>query len=277
MTTHLRTNPLNTTVVQVYAPISAYDDEHIEDFYKKQQDVPTKWKRKTAWPDMVTGKPKWARMHKTTGRISSAPRAVTLPVTGKYASWNSSATTWCCPAHKASRRWTWHALNGQTLPGWLHCSAEAAQFWHQQSKDQNIPRSGRGQWPWLVTMNFRVRLRRLKKPKNDRLRFDLQKLEDPAISEVFQAAIGGEFAPPLLLEEDLQAITNNFNTMMMETANKVGLGKSHRKSKPWVTDKILDMCDTRIKLKKVKNTTEGKVEYRKISKEIRKEKQSKNG
>ena len=113
-------------------------------------------------------------------------------------------------------------------------------------------------------------------PKNDRLRFDLQKLEDPAISEVFQAAIGGEFAPPLLLEEDLQAITNNFNTMMMETANKV-LGKSHRKSKPWVTDKILDMCDTRIKLKKVKNTTEGKVEYRKISKEIRKEKQSKNG
>ena len=94
-------------------------------------------------------------------------------------------------------------------------------------------------------------MRRLKKPKNDRLKFDLQKLEDPAISEVFQAAIGGEFAPPLLLE-DLQAITNNFNTMMMETADKV-LGKSHRKSKPWVTDKILDMCDTRGKVKKVKN------------------------
>jgi len=49
-----------------------------------------------------------------------------------------------------------------------------------------------------------------------------------------------------LLEEDLEAITNNFNKMMMETANKV-LGKSHHKSKPWATNKILDMCDTRRK------------------------------
>ena len=74
----------------------------------------------------------------------------------------------------------------------------------------------------LVTLNFRVRLRRLNKPKNDWLRFDLEKLKDPAISEEFQAAIGGQFAPPLLLEEDPKAITNNFNTvMMMETANKV--------------------------------------------------------
>ena len=70
-----------------------------------------------------------------------------------------------------------------------------------------------------------------------------------------------------LLLEDLEAITNNFNKMMMETANKF-LGKSHHKSKPWATNKILDMCDTRRTLKKVKNTTEGK---EKISKEIRKE------
>ena len=82
----------------------------------------------------------------------------------------------------------------------------------------------------LVMMNFRVRLRRLNKPKNKRLRFDLEKLKDPAISEEFQATIGEQFAPLLLLK-DLEAITNNFNTVMMETANKA-LGKSRRKSKP---------------------------------------------
>lgn len=48
MTTRLRTNPLNTTVVLVYAPISAYDDEHIEDFYKKQQDVTDKVEKKNS-------------------------------------------------------------------------------------------------------------------------------------------------------------------------------------------------------------------------------------
>lgn len=53
-------------------------------------------------------------------------------------------------------------------------------------------------------MNFKVRLRRMNKPKNKWLRFDLAKLKDPAISEEFQATIGGKFVPPLLLEEDLQ-------------------------------------------------------------------------
>lgn len=39
MTIRLRPNPFNITAVQVYAPTSAYDDEHIENFYKKLQDV----------------------------------------------------------------------------------------------------------------------------------------------------------------------------------------------------------------------------------------------
>ena len=42
------------------------------------------------------------------------------------------------------------------------------------------------------------------------------------------------------------------------------------KKQPWVTDEILDMCDKRRDLKKVKNTT-GKEDYRKINRKIRKE------
>ena len=40
-------------------------------------------------------------------------------------------------------------------------------------------------------MVVRVRLRRINKPKNSRLRFDLEILKDATISEEFQAAIGG--------------------------------------------------------------------------------------
>ena len=123
-------------------------------------------------------------------------------------------------------------------------------------------------------LNFRVCLRRINKPKNSWLRFDLEKLKDLTISEEFQAAIVEKFAPLLLLDEDLGAITNNINTVTTETASEV-LGKSRRRSKSWVTNKILDMCDTRRKLKKDKDTAEGRAEYRKINKEIRREMEAK--
>ena len=42
MTLRLRPNPFNITAVQVYAPTSAYDDEHVENFYQKLQDVTDK-------------------------------------------------------------------------------------------------------------------------------------------------------------------------------------------------------------------------------------------
>ena len=47
----------------------------------------------------------------------------------------------------------------------------------------------------LVLMTFRVRLKKVNKAKFTRPRFNLDKLEDPAIKEDFQARIGGRFAP----------------------------------------------------------------------------------
>ena len=151
MTTRLRTNPLNTTVVLVYAPISAYDDEHIETSTRSSRTSLTKWKRKTAWWDIVTGKPKWARTHKTTGRIyqrlmqwhfqwqgNTPPGIRQLQHDAVQRTRRSQSIR---KVNLARPKWS-------TAPDWLHSSAEAAQFWRQQSKDQNIPRSGRGQWPW---------------------------------------------------------------------------------------------------------------------------------
>ena len=73
----------------------------------------------------------------------------------------------------------------------------------------------------------------------------------------------------LLLEGDVEAITNNFNEVMTEVATDI-LGFSRPKTQPWVTDDILNMCDTRILLKPERKTSSGKIEYRKVNKQIRK-------
>lgn len=107
MTTHLRTNPLNTTVVQVYAPISAYDDEHIEDFYKKLQDVTDKVEKKNSltrhgdWKAKVgkDAQNNWEDFIGTTCSDTSSDREIRLLEFVSYNMMLSSALD-----HKASRR-----------------------------------------------------------------------------------------------------------------------------------------------------------------------------
>ena len=93
--------------------------------------------------------------------------------------------------------------------------------------------------------------------------------KDPNISSLFEARIGGKFGPLLLLEGDDEAITNNFNEVMTEVATDI-LGFSRPKTQPWVTDDILNMCDTRRLLKPERKTSSGKIEYRKVNKQIKK-------
>ena len=84
----------------------------------------------------------------------------------------------------------------------------------------------------LVMMTFKLRLQRGKNQGSIRIRFSLEKLKDPNIAEIFQATIGGKFAPLIALENqdiDTDALINSFNTAVTETANNI-LGK-HRPAK----------------------------------------------
>ena len=62
-------------------------------------------------------------------------------------------------------------------------------------------------------------------------------------------------------------MTTDANAVMIETASDT-LGKHRRKSKPWVTEEIIEMCDTRRNLKKEKNTEEGAAKYFPIVKSL---------
>ena len=104
----------------------------------------------------------------------------------------------------------------------------------------------------LLMMTFRLRLKKINKPKHTRLKFDLKKLKDPNVSETFHAMIGGRFAPLTIMsneDTDQGSMITTFNTAVTETASEI-LGKHCQKKKPRVTAEILDLCDRRRELRK---------------------------
>jgi len=117
-------------------------------------------------------------------------------------------------------------------------------------------------------MTFRLRLKKIHKRNNIRIKFDLEKLKDPEVLEFFQARIGGKFAALTVIDSDIDTLTNSFNTAVTETASEL-LGKHRPVKKLWVTPNILQLCDKRRELKKKKKKTKERAEqYRAVNKRI---------
>ena len=139
------------------------------------------------------------------------------------------------------------------------------------AQNRSLPGAHIGSDHELVLMNFRLRLQRMKNQGNIRIRFSLEKLKDPNITEIFRATIG-QFAPLHALENqdtEIDTLINSFNTAVTETANNI-LGKYRPAKKPWVTDNIRKLCDKWRELKQKKNTTEGAKLYRYANQQIKK-------
>ena len=125
----------------------------------------------------------------------------------------------------------------------------------------------------MVMMTFQTLLKNSRKPTQPRIRFDLEKLNDPTVMSAFRATIGGIFAPLATLvdeDADLDSMVTHFNKAVTDTAAEL-LGKQRRKRKPWVTPEILDLCDQRRDLKKKRGEPEGAKDYREIKRQIRTE------
>ena len=93
---------------------------------------------------------------------------------------------------------------------------------------------------------FRLRLKKISKPKHTRLKFDLEKLKDPNVLETFQAMRGGMYAPLTIMrneDTDIDSMITTFNTAVTETASEI-LGKHHQKKKPGSLQKFL-ICLTK--------------------------------
>ena len=74
----------------------------------------------------------------------------------------------------------------------------------------------------MLMMTFHLRLKRISKPKNTRLKFDPEKLKDINVLETFQATTGGRSAPLTIMvneDADLDSMITTFNTAVTETAS----------------------------------------------------------
>ena len=83
-------------------------------------------------------------------------------------------------------------------------------------------------------MTFRLRLKKISKPKHTRLKFDLEKLKDPNVLETFQAIIGGRFAPLTIMsndDTDIDSMITTCSTAVTETAGEI-LAKRRQKKHP---------------------------------------------
>ena len=73
----------------------------------------------------------------------------------------------------------------------------------------------------MVIMTFQTRLKNLRKSAQPRIRFDLEKLNDPTVMNAFQATICGRFAPLATLvdeDADLNSMVTHFNKAVIDTA-----------------------------------------------------------
>ena len=76
--------------------------------------------------------------------------------------------------------------------------------------------------------SVRSRLKKIKKGKSPRIKFDLDKLKDTDIVAEFQATIEGQFAPLLTAHLDIDSFNTQLNEQFVDTAEAV-LGRARGK------------------------------------------------
>ena len=78
----------------------------------------------------------------------------------------------------------------------------------------------------LTTIRLQLKTKRF--TKSPRIRFDLEKLSDPEIVEVFQAKVAGKFAALCVLDSDEDTLANGLKEGLVSTAENI-IGRKRKK------------------------------------------------
>ena len=101
------------------------------------------------------------------------------------------------------------------------------------AKTRSFPGADIGSNHKLVMMTFKLHLKKTKKQGHERIRFDVDKLKDPHVAEVFQAMIGGKFAALSIVDSDMDfdTLTDTFNAAVtiqpMRSLENITQSRSH--------------------------------------------------
>ena len=275
ITLRVSARPKNVTIVQAYAPTTDHEDQEVEAFYEELENTIKKIPKKDilivqgdfnakVGPDAYDN---WAGTVGQYGTGNTNDRGLRLL---EFAGSQRLTIANTLYPHKLSRRTTWHAPNRKThnqidfilTPRRFKSSINRA-------KTRTYPGADIGSDHDLVLMTMKVKLKKKQTAANPRIKFDLEKLKDPQINEIFQAQLGGRFAALNLLNSDINDLTTSFTEIVQETAEEV-LGRQRKKHQPWITDDILDLCDKRRALKRTKHDSpDSAARYRETNNQVR--------
>ena len=187
----------NITIIQVYAPTSGDDDSEVDHFYQQLQETIDQTPKK----DILVVQGDW------NATVVKDAQADSGEVCGPYSNVETNerglrlieiatfidlVLTNTLGPHKPIRRWTWHSPDGKH-----HNQIDYILVKKRFRSGVNIhrtrshPGADIGSDHDLVMMTFRVRPKKARKPKQPRLRFDLEKLRETDLACTFQATIGG--------------------------------------------------------------------------------------
>ena len=88
----------------------------------------------------------------------------------------------------------------------------------------------------LSIIKLKVKVKHLM--KSPHIRFDLEKLKDQKIAEVFQAKVDGKFAALCIFDSDLDTLLTS--QVLLSTAEEV-LGRQRKKIQTGVTNQVMDL------------------------------------
>ena len=117
--------------------------------------------------------------------------------------------------------------------------------------------SGQDHQPAIANIKLHLKA----KPKPAKVtKYDIQKLKDVHISELYAFKIGGRFGPLLDLPDtdlDVEGMWEEIKSSIGDTSQKILGNKKPKPQKPWLSSEVLLLCDERGQLKQEKdsNTT----------------------
>ena len=232
MTVRLRASPFNITIIQVYAPISSYDDSDVDEFYRELQSLVDQ----TPKQDILVVQGDWnAKVREDAQEDSGEVCGPSCnPKTNDrglklldFATYNNLVLANILGKHKPSRRWLWHSPDG-THHNQIDYILVRKRFRSsiKTARTRTFPGADVRSNHDMVMMTFQTRLKNSRKPTQPRIRFDLEKLNDPTVMSAFQATIGGRFAAlATLVDEkaDLESMVTHFNKLVKDlTTEKQG-------------------------------------------------------
>ena len=112
-----------------------------------------------------------------------------------FATYNNLVLANTLGNHKPSGRWTWHSPDGTHHNQIYHTLVKKRfRYGIKTARTRTFPGADVGSNHDMVMMTFQTRLKNSRKPTQPRIRFDLEKLNDPTVMGAFQAAIGGRIS-----------------------------------------------------------------------------------